>query len=184
MLFEQLEPGARIHVLNFGPALPETVNFFARYHCRIHIVDLLREALPTVDPELEEGERLAAWRDYYRGTLDIPEAIRFDLLFFWDVLNFMAPESIAALMEVVCPHLHPQTQAHCFAVHNTDAPASAVFHGISDLGEFSVRSRASMPPHYQPLPQGKLASLLQCFSTDRSVLMRDQRTELLLKAAL
>lgn len=183
-LFEPVEPGARLRVLDLGPALPETIAFLNQFHCSLHIVDLQQEDAPQVDSELDESERIALWRAHFNRALSLPNETKFDLIFFWDSLNFLSRDAIAALVVVLLPHLHGQTQAHCFAVHSVAAPASTVYHGIRDAGTFSVRPRTSQPPDYQPLPPGQHASLLHCFETDRSVLMRDQRTELLLKASL
>mgnify|MGYP000564939165 CR=1 FL=1 len=52
----------RITVLDVGPALSETVEFFSRYHCRLHFVDLIdavvhqHEALLLLEQEIGAEE--------------------------------------------------------------------------------------------------------------------------------
>jgi len=183
-LFEHVEPGARLRVLDLGPALPETVDFLGQYRCTLHIVGLQQETPPVIDSELEEDERIALWRAHFQKALGLAETLKVDIILFWDLLNFLSREAITALVEVLLLHLHAGTKAHCFAVHSVAAPPSEVFYGIRDADSFSVRPRFKQPADYQPLSPGQHAALLYCFETDRSVLMRDQRTELLLKAAL
>ena len=42
-LFRSLETGRRLTILDVGGALPETVDFFSRFKCRIHFIDLFYE---------------------------------------------------------------------------------------------------------------------------------------------
>ena len=182
-LFENVDPGSLLTVLNLGPALPESVAFFSDYRCRLHIADLFPElpfsAAPDDESDVREilGQRLDQ-------ALCLPADSRFDMVFFWDVLNFMSAEAITVLTEKLKPHLHARTRAHCFAVHSSQTPVAMESYGIADHQHLSVRSRSQVPPDYQPHPQGELLTLLRYFAVDSSVLMRDRRIELLLKAQL
>ena len=42
-LFRSLDMGRRLTILDVGAALPETVEFFSRFKCRIHFIDLFSE---------------------------------------------------------------------------------------------------------------------------------------------
>ena len=44
-LFRHLDPEKRLEVLEIGPALPETVDFFSQFRCRLHFIDLYNEPL-------------------------------------------------------------------------------------------------------------------------------------------
>lgn len=178
-LFEQVDDSWPLTVLNVGPALPETVEFFSGYRCKLHFADLYPE-LPLRADE-EQGVTLDARLE---EALELPGGALFDLCFFWDVFNFMSREAIGVMMGKLRPHLHPDSRAHCYAVHNSKTPVAQTYHGIADEQHFTVRQRASVPPDYQPHPQGELASLLTYFQVDRSVLMPDRRIELLLNARL
>lgn len=183
-LFEQVDDEWPLMVLNVGPALPETVSFFSGYRCKLHFADLYSE-LPLRAAEADENDGEGAGLDHrMEEALELPGGALFDMVFFWDVLNFMSRESIAVLMDKLRPHLHPDSRAHCFAVHNSKTPVAEHYHGIVDEGHLSVRKRARAPADYQPHPQGELVSMLRFFQLDRSVLMPDRRVELLLNAKL
>lgn len=188
-LFEHVEDDRPLSVLNIGPALPETVSFFSGYRCKLHVADLYSE-LPLRIPadgddkgQADNGEETGLVHRL-EEALGLPAGVQFDMVFLWDVLNFMSREAIAVLMDSLRPHLHPGSRAHCFAVHNSKTPVAENFHGIFDESHLSVRRRRQTPPDYQPHPQGELVTMLKFFQVDRSVLMPDRRIELLLNAQL
>lgn len=189
-LFEHVEDDQPLSVLNIGPALPETVNFFSGYRCKLQVVDLYSElplrtpAADADDGKAKNGEESSGLFHRLEEALGLPAGIQFDMVFFWDVLNFMSREAIAALMDALLPHLHAGSRAHCFAVHSSKTPVADNFHGIFDAAHLSVRRRQQPPPDYQPHPQGELVTMLRCFQVERSVLMPDRRVELLLKVEL
>lgn len=189
-LFEGIDHEQPIRVLDLGPALSETVSFLSRYRCKLHFADLYDE-LP-LQVETEPGANAASDSNETYEQLDrlleealpLPAGSQFDLIFFWDVFNFLSREVITLLMDRLRPHLYPHSRAHCFAVHNSKTPMAENFHGIIDESHLSVRRRTRVIPNYQPHPQGGLVSMLHIFEVDRSVLMPDRRVELLLKAKL
>lgn len=182
-LFEHVDDEMPLKVLDLGPALPETVAFFSGFRCKLHFADLYPE-LPLRIEEDDMAEKSAGAEGLARRldeALALPGDASFDTVFFWDVLNFMSRDSIGVLVNTLRPHLHPGSRAHAFAVHNRRTELPQWYHGIVDERHFSVRTRKSTPPDYQPHSQGELESLLQCFRIDRSVLMQDKRIEVLLK---
>ncbi len=181
-LFDNVDEESRLTVLNLGPILPETVDFFSAYRCKLHIANLYSELpLPGISDEDQDSTAL---RECLEQALFLPAGVRFDIVFFWDIINFLSLEAIALLMELLHPCLHAGTKAHGFAVHNSQTPAAMEYYGIFDQENFKVRPRTQVPPGYMPRSQGDLGQLLRYFVVDRSVLMRDRRVELLLKSRL
>ncbi len=176
-LFRRVGSSSPLAVLNLGPAVPETVNFFSQFRCKLHIADLSRELPLRADPEAQQS-----LRQRMEQALALPGAVFFDLCLFWDVLNYLDREAIAALMDNLRPQLHSDSFAHCFAPHSSRTPASDCYYGISDEQSFSVRRRAAPLPDYQPHPQGELIPMLGIFEVDRSTLLPDRRIELLLRS--
>lgn len=190
-LFEHVGDDRPLSVLNIGPALPETVSFFSGYRCKLHVADLYSELPLSIAEDAnpgraDDGEGGEASGLVHRldEALGLPANVHFDMVFFWDVLNFMSREAIVVLMDRLLPHLHSGSRAHCFAVHNSKTPVTENFHGIFDEAHLSVRKRQQPPPDYQPHPQGELVTMLRFFQVERSVLMPDRRVELLLKVEL
>ena len=176
-LFEHVDEEQRLTVLHIGPALPETVNFFSRFRCRLIFADLFAE-LP-IDPDDDPARPLT---DRFSELLAIPEGQTIDICLFWDLFNFLDATAIKALVAALQPHLHPGTRAHGFALHNVRTADTAQAFAISNPGELTIRPRDRGLPGYAPHPQNRLKELLSCFEFVRSVLLADSRLELALAA--
>lgn len=177
-LFEHRDMDSRLTVLHAGTALPETVDFFSQFRCKLFFIDLF-SALPFA--EVEEGPTL---EQQFTTLLDLPAETRLDICLFWDVFNFLGSDAIAAFVEALKPYLHADSAAHFFAVYNLKAGQGDQLYGIRDVDALNVRTRTSTLPGYAPHPQSELKSLLKCFNFDRSVLLSDSRLELLLSTKL
>ncbi|MFK8050190.1 MAG: hypothetical protein AB8B81_17310 [Halioglobus sp.] len=177
-LFEHCDMDSCLTVLHVGPALPETVEFFSRFRCKLFFVDLF-SVLPFT--ETEGGPTL---EEQFSTLLDLPDGVSLDICLFWDVFNFLGSDAIAAFLHALTPHLHAESVAHVFAVYNLKTGQGDQLYGISDVDALNVRARTSMLPGYAPHPQSKLKNLLNCFNFDRSVLLSDSRLELLLSSKL
>ena len=178
-LFENIDEEQRVTVLHIGPALPETVEFFSSFRCKLYFVDLFLE-LPIVACEDKEPGLEQTFID----LLDFPPGIKFDICLFWDLFNFLNSDAISAFLAALRPHLHSASLAHGFSVHNRKSPRGDRIYGISQLDTLSVRDRKTALPGYAPHAQGQLKHMLNCFNFDRSVLLPDSRLELLFSARL
>ena len=178
-LFEKFDPEQRLTVLHIGPALPETVDFFSNFRCKLYFNDLFSE-LPIV--ECEDGNQTL--EKTFSELLQFPQGVKFDICLFWDLFNFLDSDAIAAFLSVLRPHLHSASVAHGFAVHNLRSPQGKQLYGIARLDALNIRSRSTLLPGYTPHAQGKLKTMLNCFTFTRSVLLPDSRLELLFSASL
>ena len=178
-LFEQVEEGQRLTVFHVGPALQDTVDFFSRYRCKLHFIDLFDElpitALEENDPSLQRQ---------FVELLQFPRDTQFDICLFWDFFNFLNAEAVAAFIGSLRPYLNGSSRAHGFSVHNVKTPQSKHLYGISQLDKISLRNRPTALPGYAPHSQSRLKELLSCFRFERSVLLPDSRLEFLLRASL
>jgi len=178
-LFHKIEDDARISVLHVGTALPETIDFFSDFRCKLYFVDLFDELPITANednkPTLEQ---------YFTQSLNFDPNIQFDVCLFWDFFNFLGNEAVSAFMAVLKPHLHANTLGHAFAVHKRKSEQSKQLYGIVDANRIRVRTRSTLLPAYAPQPQARLENMLTCLNFDRSVLLPDGRLELLLSAKL
>lgn len=174
-LFQPFAEGQAVTVFHVGSALPETVDFFSNYRCKLHFIDIF-SALPFVD----DADGTPSLVQQFQQLLHFPETTLFDICLFWDVFNFLDAEAIDALLTVLRPHLKPTSLAHAFSVHNSRIPQKSHYYGIQQTDTLSVYSRRETPPGYAPHSQRELTELLDCFRLDRSVLLPDSRLELLL----
>jgi hypothetical protein len=175
-LFEHIDEYQRLTVFHAGPALPETVDFFSRYRCRLHFVDLFAE-LPIVASE--EGN--LSLGQQFGDLLQISPDTRFDICLFWDLFNFLSGDAISAFLKELRPYLRTGCLAHGFSVHNLKTDQSNQLYGIREIDTLHLRTRQTALPGYAPHNQGQLKTLLSGFTFERSVLLPDSRLELLLR---
>ena len=166
-------------VFHVGAALPETVDFFADYRCKLHFVDLFGE-LPI--EETEDGALSVAQQ--FEKQLQFPADTQFDICLFWDIFNFLNRDAIFTFLKQLKPYLHGYTRAYAYATHSLEKNQNDHLYGINKINEISLRHRPSPLPAYAPHSQNRLKDLLHCFSMDHSVLLPDGRLELLLRARL
>jgi len=178
-LFKHIDEGELVTVFHVGPALPETVDFFSNYRCKLHFVDLF-SALPIVCNE----DTTALLEQQLAQVLTFPSDTRFDVCLFWDLYNYLNSDTIGVLLTALRPHLKNNSLAHAFSVHNLKTRHNSHRYGIQQLDILSVRHRLAAPPGYAPHSQNQLKQLLHCFKLERSVLLADSRLELLLHASL
>lgn len=177
-LFENIDEERAVTVFHVGPALPETVNFFSSYRCKLHFIDLFSE-LPMVARE----DQTPSLAQQFEEQLQFPANTHFDICLFWDVFNYLDREAISAFLRVLRPHLKQSCRAHAFSVHNLKTPQIKHVYGINQPDTLSFRNRPDALPGYAPHSQSDLkALLLHCFQLERSVLLPDSRLELLLHA--
>ena len=178
-LFEHIDEEQTVTVFHVGPALPETVDFFSNYRCKLHFIDLFSE-LPFVAGEEELPSQLQQFED----LLQFPAQTHFDICLFWDLFNFLDPAAINTFLSVLHPHLKDNSMAHAFSVHNPRAAQGRHLYSINQRDTLSCRNRRAALPGYAPHTRGELKELLYCFRLERSVLLPDSRLELLLQARL
>ncbi|MDT8321554.1 MAG: hypothetical protein RQ826_13595 [Xanthomonadales bacterium] len=179
-LFQWLDVGQRLNVLNIGPALPETVDFFADAKCRLHFSDLFGERFVR---EEQQSWSEAELRNAFEDCLSFPAGTRLDLCFFWDFLCYLDDAALRAFDAALRPWLHAGTRAHGFGVHHMAIRLENRHYGIVRSDTLSLRERrfAAMTQH--PHSQGEMQDLFGGFHFERGVLLADGKLELLMKSA-
>lgn len=180
-LFKRIDPGRRLSVLEIGPALPETAEFFSQYKCRLHFAAMYTD--PVL--QMQSGEfTQAELADQIRQSFGFPKSTRFDLCLFWDFLNYLDDKALRAFNTVIQPFVHKTTRAHAFIVRTLDTSLSNQQYGIQQAHMFSVRPRTSMQVRTTPHTQTTLLNMLSCFDIDQGMLLPDGRLEILMTASL
>jgi hypothetical protein len=177
-LFRHLDPARRLEVLEIGPALPETVDFFSQFRCRLHFIDLYDEPfLRARQDELSETEL----RHAFEQRLSFREGTRLDILLFGDFLSFLDDRALRAFNSALRPWIHPGTRAHGFGVHHLAVKLEHQQYGIIDKETLSVRSRHTDTMPYHPHSQVEMADMLNCFAFERGLLLPSGKLEMVLK---
>ena len=177
-LFRGLAEKGRLTVLEIGPALPETVDFFSRYRCRLHFIDLYQEPfLRDSQSTLPEKEL----RREFEKRLSFPDGTRLDICLFGDFLSFLDDRALRAFNSALRPWIHDRTRAHGFGVHHLAVKLEHHQYGIVDRETLSVRSRQHSQLPYYPQSQVEMADMLNCFAFERGLLLPSGKLEMMLK---
>ena len=177
MLFEQLEDGRRLSVLDVGPAVPETIEFFSRYKCRLTIGDLFAEERLR-DPKIAAQ----AFEHQLRRLLG-PDETKFDICLFWDYFSYLDIRTMRVFGNVLFPYLHRESRGHAFGSLNTTTQLDGFRYGVGDVDRFVVRKLPDGEEGRYPHPQADFREALTCFEVKRGTLLREGRLEMLLHAA-
>ena len=178
-LFRSLDAGHRLTILNVGVALPETVEFFSRFKCRIHFIDLFSE--PVVS-ELQQVSSAKEIQHQFEKLLKLPEGARLDICLLWDFLCYLDDPALRAFNHALRPYMYDETRAHGFGVHHLAIRLENKQYGVMEEDKLSVRLRRSKQLATHPHSQVEMHEMLSCFDFDRGLLLPDGKLEMLLKA--
>lgn len=84
-------------ILDLGLPSGSNVDFFARVPCTLYVENLFDSLLTLPPPGEEEGAD--AWDRRVERCLAHDPKVRFDMIFAWDLINYMQIELIHALMK-------------------------------------------------------------------------------------
>jgi hypothetical protein len=179
-LFRQVDPDRRITVLEIGTALPETVDFFSQFRCRLHFCDLYSEPCVREQADLSETELRHGFEEQFR----FPSGTAFDLCLFWDFVSYLDDAALRAFNSALRPWLHANTQAHGFGVHHLAISLDNIQYGVRDQETLTVRRRQTSQMRAHPHSQIEMHDMLDCFKFERGLLLPDGKLEMLLKSRL
>ena len=177
-LFRLVDVNHRLTVMEIGPALAETVNYFSEFKCRLHFVDLYNEPFVREDQaRLSEKELRHAFEEQFR----FPQGTKIDICLFWDFLCYLDDSALRAFSSALRPWIHPGTRAHGYGVHHLAIRLENIQYGVLQKDQLSIRNRSSAQLPYHPHSQIEMHDMLNCFDFERGLLLSDGKLEMLLK---
>lgn len=84
-------------ILDLGLPSGGNIEYFARFPCTLYVEDLFDSLVTLPPPGEDEGEQ--AYDVRVGKALAHPPGVRFDLIFAWDLINYMPADLIEALMK-------------------------------------------------------------------------------------
>ena len=178
-LFSSVEAGRLLTILHIGVALPETVEFFSRFKCRIHFIDLFSEPLVR---ELQQVSNYQELLHQFKKLLKLPDGTRLDICLLWDFLCYLNDPALRAFNNVLRPYMYNTTRAHGFGIHHLAIRLENKQYGVMEEDSLSVRMRQTKQLTTYPHSQVEMHEMLTCFDFERGLLLPDGKLELLLKA--
>lgn len=177
-LFRDIEPGQRLQVLDVGLGLPDSLNFFSAYRCRLHFLNLFDEGVVKDQSNFDADELQQQFADLLR----FPDDTRFDVCLFWDFLNYLDKPALRAFSRALQPWLQPSSRVHAMGVLNDRTALPHSEYAVAGLEQFSVRPRCGQQLAWYPHPQAELASKLAGLDIHKALLLPDGRLEILMGA--
>jgi hypothetical protein len=175
-LLDSLQPEARHAVLDLGPPLAGNIQFLSALSCRVRIADLHR----SLSAESLESRQPEAMSALLERLLPLEPDERFDALLAWDVLDYLRPDQVSALLARLTPACRPGALALVMVSTRRQIPARPARYRIVDRQTLDCDGPLQ-PMRACPLyTQLDLAHLIPGFSVRRSFLLRSGIQEYLL----
>ena len=168
--FGGFDSAPRLNILDVGPIMPESVEFFYRFRCRLYIAGLFDVSVPG-----RSVDSLSAFLGHARNVV-------FDVCLLWDYLNYLDDAALEEFVSVLDRHVHYKTRVYAIAAYATDLPLNAHRYAVMDYDRLAVQPVAETVPH--PLSQTDILRAMPRFEVQRTALRRDNRLELLLRTSL
>jgi len=195
-ILEKLATTSPLTILDVGPGVHETVNFFGQQPCRLHFPSLYEclKSGPEISvarstqigqvADIDEAESMLqrAWFERFAAALDYPPDTRFDLCLLWDFANYLDDVALRAFAEALAPFLKPTTLAHSYLLLKESPDVLNRRYGVLDSDQIIVRRLPTKPLPSFPRPQGRVISTLKSFTASHNVLRRDGLLEVSMKA--
>ena len=175
-LFEGFDPVQRLRVLDVGLGLPESLDFFSAYRCRLSFLDLYSDTVVATQRDANKEEL----REQFEVLLQFPEGTQFDLCLFWDFLNYLDKPALQAFSRALQPYLHGTSRAHAIGLLNDQTALPHCEYSIVSQEQFRLRSRAGEQAPWFPHPQAELGTKLVGLDIHKALLLADGRLEILL----
>ncbi len=173
-LFNEIR-GHKVQVLDLGPAVGSNVEFLAQFGCKLYIEDLYA-ALST----RTSGEGELAGPAFFAEFLALPDDTRFDVVFAWDLFNYLHRKELMHFAAQLRRYCQPGTRLFALMSILKTMPAQPYRFKIQDEQHlvYEPRTGAERPsPRYAP---AEVTDTFKGFHVDRSFLLRHGIQEFLL----
>ena len=170
VVYHQLHPERKYHILDLGAASGSNVDFFSQFRCKIHIEDLYQTLSSFDFLSPEDGFSYDVVYDY---LLPYGRNTSFDLIFAWDLFNYMEEAEVHHLVLYLGKFCRTGTLLFSLISTSKHIPESPTKFKILDQEhlQYEISSPVLRPgPRYQ---QTDLTRLMPHFRICNSFLLRN-----------
>ncbi|RKZ99259.1 MAG: hypothetical protein DRQ47_11330 [Gammaproteobacteria bacterium] len=174
---EELQQDVNYQILDLGSASPENLDFFSIFNCRLQIADAL-PALQLLD-DLSSDEQANKLDELIPKQADKS----YDIILFWDLLNYIEPETIRSIINHLSDSIEPGTVLYALNASRGTIPDQPGRHRVIDAGQLLYEPANS---NYMPSPchaQRVLEKYMPGFKVEKSLLLKNGLQEFLFKVA-
>jgi hypothetical protein len=165
-------------VLDFGSARTETVGLLSRFRCRLEIAELA-DSIDTLNAADLGSDEL---RTRAEALLPKRRQEPTDVVFCWDLLNYVSRQALAALMECVAARSRRGTLVHALIYYSAPLMPSrpSCFVPVDGQRLLNVNPQAldRKAPRYSP---EDLQHCMPRYEVDRARLLRNGMQEFLFR---
>jgi hypothetical protein len=116
LLVDELDASSRHVALDLGAVSTQMLSLLAGYRCCVEVADVVRNGgLEQLNADQAQNERCAA------AELLLPRhrvGDPVDLVYCWDLLNYLKPEAISALAAAIRTRAEPHARAHALIFYS------------------------------------------------------------------
>jgi hypothetical protein len=183
-LVSQLEAPRHWLILDLGAASTELLTLLGRFRCCVEIADVVDDGhgLDGLnDPEADAGALRAAAEALLPARREAP----IDIVLCWDLLNYLRPKGVSALMQAIAARSGRGAMAHGLIVYrdSTMPREPGRFVPSEDLKLVNRKRRPDeiKAPRYSP---EDLSRAVAPFQIDRGMLLANGMQEFLFRLPL
>jgi len=178
--FKYIRGQSGLTILDFGGATQQNVSFITNLGHRLYSENFLQVVKESFAPESADQSNPARIEHFLHQALDYPEG-QFDGVLIWDVLEYLSPPLLAAVVE----RLHKIVRPHSYmlAFFHSDDKLEAVPHytfRIQDVNQLQVAQHGSRHP-VQLFNNRSLEKLFSRFESVKFFLTRERLREVIIK---
>ena len=178
--FNYIRGQSGLTILDFGAATQQNVSFITNLGHRLYsenFVQLLKESFAANTADQSNPGRIES---FLKQALDYPEG-RFDGVLIWDVLEYLSPPLLAAVVERLHKIVKPQSYMLAF-FHSDDKQDAVPYYTfrIQDLNTLQVEQQGSRQP-VQLFNNRSLEKLFSRFGSVKFFLTRERLREVIIK---
>jgi 2-polyprenyl-3-methyl-5-hydroxy-6-metoxy-1,4-benzoquinol methylase len=178
--FSYIRDQSGLTILDLGGATQQNVSFITNLGHRLYSEDFLQILQETFDEGAADQSNTGRIEYFLRQALDYPEA-HFDGVLIWDVLEYLAPALLTAVIERLHTIVRPKSYMLAF-FHSDDKLDSAPYYTfrIQDTNMLQVAQHGSRHPA-QLFNNRSLEKLFGRYESVKFFLTRERLREVIIK---
>lgn len=157
-LVDELDASGRRVILDLGAVSTPMLEVLGRCPCRVEIADLAGfDGIEQMSSEAPAEELITVAQSLLPAHVADSDV---DLVFCWDLLNYLKPPAISALMKAITARARPGTRVHALIVYSERSMPDRPGRYVPDVDLKLINRAAPAPeipaPRYSPELLGRI----------------------------